>query len=237
MEKFSLSAPHIFIQARMGSARLPGKVLRDAGGKPMLGYLVERLERGVPDMPVAVATSDGTEDDPVAEFCAGLDLPCVRGPLNDVAGRFLKAVDRFGADAFVRISGDSPLLDTQLIEHAVALFDDKDADLATNVLERTFPKGMSVEVVRAEAFRRAYSNMQSPDEFEHVTSHFYRTPTDWRIADFTSGRDLGRVNLSVDTASDFARFENILGRMTSPHWTYGMNAVLELAGIDSRVPA
>jgi len=96
---------------------------------------------------------------------------------------------------------------------------------------------MSVEAVRADAFRRAYAEMNTPDAFEHVTAHFYQDPARWRIADFTNGRDLGAVNLSVDTAEDFARLEAILARMERPHWTYDMDAVLELAGIGTAVPA
>lgn len=221
----------------MSSARLPGKVLRPAQGRPMLAYLLDRLARGLPDATVVVATSTDASDDPITRFCGDAGIPCVRGDLHDVAGRFLTALETTTGDGFVRISGDSPLLDPALIGQALDLFKQTGADLVTNVLERTYPKGMSVEAVRADAFRRAYAEMNTPDAFEHVTAHFYQDPARWRITDFTSGRDLGAVNLSVDTAEDFARLEAILARMERPHWTYDMDAVLELAGIGTAVPA
>ncbi|MEK9707705.1 MAG: hypothetical protein VW618_07805, partial [Alphaproteobacteria bacterium] len=182
-------------------------------------------------------TSVEPSDDPVAQFCGDTNVACVRGDLHDVAGRFLTALEATTGDGFVRISGDSPLLDPALIRQALDLFTETGADLVTNVLERTYPKGMSVEAVRADAFRRAYAEMNTPDEFEHVTAHFYKAPARWNIADFTSGRDLGAVSLSVDTGEDFARFEGILARMEGPHWTYGMDAVLALANADRAVPA
>ena len=221
----------------MSSARLPGKVLRPAQGRPMLAYLLDRLARGLPDAKVVVATSTDASDDPITRFCGDAGIACVRGDLDDVAGRFLTALETTGGEGFVRISGDSPLLDPALIRQALDLLKQTGADLVTNVLERTYPKGMSVEAVRADTFRRAYDAMGTPDELEHVTAHFYQDPTRWRISGFTSGRDLGAVNLSVDTGEDFARFEAILARMERPHWTYGMDAVLELAGIGTAVPA
>ena len=216
----------------MSSARLPGKVLRPVEGRPMLAFLLERLDQGLPDTRVVVATSTDESDDPVAQFCRDENVTCVRGDLQDVAGRFLAALEAAGGKGFVRISGDSPLLDAGLVAQALDLFAETGADLVTNILERTYPKGMSVEVVSAHAFRRAYAAMRTPDEFEHVTAHFYKDPAHWKIADFTSGRDLGAINLSVDTAHDFARFEGIVARMTQPHWSYGLDAVLGLANAD-----
>ncbi|MEP4378231.1 MAG: NTP transferase domain-containing protein [Alphaproteobacteria bacterium] len=225
--------PVVVVQARMSSARLPGKVLRPAHGKPLLGYLLERLARLAPDIRTVVATSGNADDDPVAAFCHTQSVTCVRGPLDDVASRFIKALDETGADAFVRVSGDSPLLDTTLVTEARALYAKTTADLVTNVKHRTYPKGMSVELLDAGAFRRARTLMTSAEDIEHVTPLFYRTAEDWRIAEFTSGRALGDINLSVDTEDDFRAFETLVARMDAPHWSYGLDEILKLrAGVE-----
>src|SRR4051794_2173021 len=109
------------VQARSGSTRLPGKVLREVGGRPLLAYLLERLEHAVLIDGVVVATSDDASDDSVVAFCRTVGADCHRGPVADVAGRILGAVRERDLDAFVRISGDSPLLDQGLVDRAVAL--------------------------------------------------------------------------------------------------------------------
>ena len=237
MGKFQLATTAVIVQARMSSARLPGKVLRPAHGKPMLAYLLERLARLSHDAPVIVATSDEASDDPVAAYCADAGTRCVRGPLDDVAARFLHAIDAAGADGFARISADSPLIDPAIVDRALGLFADTRADLVTNVMPRSFPKGMSVEVIDSDAFRRAQTQMDAPGDREHVTPVFYRRPGDWRIEAFTRDPALGAINLSVDTPEDFSAFERIVARMESPHWTYGLDDILALRARAEPAPA
>jgi spore coat polysaccharide biosynthesis protein SpsF (cytidylyltransferase family) len=215
------------IQARMGSERLPGKVLHRVAGKPLLQYLLERVRRcGCLDG-VVVATSAEEADGPVAAFCREQGVPCQRGPLADVARRFRDVLDRHPWDGFVRLSGDNPLLDPGLIERAVGLFrQGSEVDLVTNVLVRTYPPGQSVEVVRSATFRRAYTLMREPDDFEHVTRFFYKNRDLFRVVDFTSGRDHRGVHLAIDTPGHLNTFAAIVGRMARPHWDYGLDEVL-----------
>src|SRR6266852_6355172 len=110
-----------FVQARMSSRRLPGKVLRPIDGKPVLLYVLERLERCRTLDSVLVATSVDPSDDAVEEICHRRGTPCCRGPLDDVAGRFLAAARERDVDGFVRVSGDSPLLDQRLVDEAVGV--------------------------------------------------------------------------------------------------------------------
>jgi spore coat polysaccharide biosynthesis protein SpsF len=216
------------VQARMSSRRLPGKVLRRVAGKPLLGYLVERLRRCRPLDGVTLATSTSPDDDAVARFCEAEAVPCHRGPLDDVAGRFLGALEQTRADAFVRVNGDSPLLDPRLIDVAVTRFRGGDADVVTNVLRRTYPPGQSVEVVRGYAFRRAYRLMTEPADFEHVTRVFYRLPDRFRLVGFESPTDRSGVRLAVDTPDDLAAFAAIVARMSRPHHEYSLEEILEL---------
>lgn len=227
----------ILVQARMSSRRLPGKVLRPVLGKPLLGYLFDRLRRCRAVSFVALATSTGTEDDPVADFAQSQGVAVFRGPLDDVAARFLGAAERFGLETFVRITGDSPLIDPALVDEAVRLHAVPPAtDLATNVWPRSFPKGMSVEAIRTEAFRRALDRMTDPltGWREHVTQAFYAEPDRYRIRSFTGGGGRADLQLSVDTPEDFARFEAIVSAMDRPPAEYGWAEIVELA---ARLPA
>jgi spore coat polysaccharide biosynthesis protein SpsF len=216
------------VQARMSSRRLPGKVLHRVAGKPLLGYLIERLRRCRTLAGIILATSVNPDDDAVARFCETQGVPCHRGPLDDVAGRFLGVLERTRAEAFVRVNGDSPLLDPRLIDVAVTRFQGRDADLVTNVLRRTYPPGQSVEVVRGYAFRRAYRLMSEAADFEHVTRIFYRLPDRFRLVGFEAPTDHSGVRLAVDTPDDLATFAAIIGRMSRSHDEYGLEEILEL---------
>src|ERR1044071_4155673 len=128
----------IIVQARMTSRRLPGKVLHVVAGKPLMQYLLERIRAHFNSEKIVVATSSDPSDKPVSEFCAGFGVDCYRGPLDNVADRFKEVVDAYSFDNFVRVSGDSPLLDARLIERGLNTFREGDFDLVTNVLPRTF---------------------------------------------------------------------------------------------------
>jgi len=172
------------IQSRFSSARLPGKALRPLAGRPMLARLLDRLKVAKRVDEIMVATSTATDDDSIAQFCADIRVQCFRGPLDDVAERLAQATESVRSRAFVRINGDSPLI-------------------SPAVQTRSFPRGQSAEVIRAEALRRARKMMQA-GEAEHVTPAFYRRASDFRIANLTSGHDWGAIQMSVDTPDDFA---------------------------------
>jgi spore coat polysaccharide biosynthesis protein SpsF len=216
------------VQARMGSRRLPGKTLTEIHGRTLLQYLLDRLERCRTLTQVVIATSDQPIDDPVAEYCSRMSIACHRGDHDDVAGRYLSALDVMPSQAFVRLSGDSPVLDTSIVDRAVELYQAGDWDLVTNIQTRTFPRGQSVEVLRTEAFRRAYARMADPEEREHVTPHFYKQPERYRIHNFVSGRTYPGVHIAVDTPEDLKLFTRIAARMSRPHWEYDLPAVLAL---------
>lgn len=213
------------IQARLSSVRLPGKVLRPLAGRPMLAWLIERLGAARKIHGIAVATSDARDDDAIASFCDKVGVRCFRGPLDDAAERLACAAELLGADGFVRVSGDSPFMDPAIVDSVVARFDDS-IDLATNVLKRTFPKGMSVEVIRLTALRHAQPMMR-PGEAEHVTPVFYRQPQDYRIVGVESGRDWGGVQLAVDTEADFALASRVAAAMERGR-SYGVAELVTL---------
>ena len=158
------------VQARMGSARLPGKTLTDLGGRPALIWLLERLERAQELDDILIATSIDHADDVLADWCERYGVACHRGPEDDVARRVLEAARWRDLDAVARLSGDSPLLDQRLVDRGVALARRSDADLVSNVRPRSFPPGQSVEVVRTTALQLAVTQMLDAEDREHVTS-------------------------------------------------------------------
>jgi spore coat polysaccharide biosynthesis protein SpsF len=188
----------VIVQARLSSARLPGKVLRPLAGRPLLGRLLDRLQLAKRAAEIIVATSVEKDDDQIAHFCAKSGVRCFRGPLADVAERLAGAAESVGAPAFVRVSGDSPFMSPVLVDEVITLYQAHDVDLATNVQVRTFPAGLSVEAIRLGALRRAQKLMLA-GEAEHVTQAFYRRPRDFRIANLASGQEWGGIHLSVDT--------------------------------------
>lgn len=200
----------VIVQARLSSSRLPGKVLRDLGGRPMLAWTLERVRAATQVTKVVVATSTEASDDPLAIFCAAQGVDCYRGSLENVAARYALAARAEAVNAFIRITGDAPLIDPAIIDWAIKLYHAGDWDLVTNVLVRTFPKGQSAEVLRSSTFFQVCAEMSDPVHLEHVTPFYYENLGRFRIAAFTSGSDKGGVQLSVDTPEDFAVAEYLV---------------------------
>jgi spore coat polysaccharide biosynthesis protein SpsF len=200
------------VQSRMSSRRLPGKMMLDVKNRVLLGRVVDRLVEARKISKVVVATSDHESDQAIADFCGRESILCVRGPLDDVVDRFRRVIEQERAHAFVRINGDSPLIDPVLVDRAIGYFEQAECDLVTNVLPRTFPKGQSVEVLLSETFLRTCPALTSAEQREHVTGIYYEDPSAYRIVSFTSGMDLSRMSLSVDTPEDLSKVEAILER-------------------------
>lgn len=206
------------VQARMASERLPGKVLTPLAGRPMLAWLLERLEQAQTLDVVVVATSREADDDPVAEFAHANGVPCHRGSLEDVAGRVIGAAREHDLDVVVRVNGDSPLLDQRLIDRGVELLRGSGAELVSNVRPRTFPPGQSVEVVRTEALERAHARDSTDEDREHVTGPLYNG--EFKVVRFEADPPRTTPAFTVDTPADLARIEKILSGMSRPAFTY-----------------
>lgn len=219
----------VIVQSRMGSERLPGKALVRIAGKPLLQYVLERLERCTMLDAVVVATSTASEDDAIVQFCQGWGAKCCRGPLNDVAGRFLGVLEQNDWEAFVRIAGDSPLLDQRLVDRGVKLFCGGNFDLVTNVWPRSYPCGQSVEVVATKILKQTHERMKKPNDREHVTRFFYQHEREFKISNFKSARNYVGWRLVVDTADDLKKVEALVQRMTKPHWMYTVDELVKLA--------
>jgi len=192
------------LQARMSSSRLPGKVLAPVLGAPMIARQIERLRRCRRIDRLVVATSDQPGDDPVAETCRTLGVDVHRGALDDVLDRFHGALRAFGpAEAVVRMTADCPLADPALIDRVIATFLDGGYDYVSNTpAVRTFPHGLDVEVMRAEALETAWREGHDPYEREHVTPFIYRRPERFRLGFVSDAPNLAHLRWTVDLPED-----------------------------------
>lgn len=194
------------IQARMTSERLPGKVLHQLGGRPVLAWVVRAAqESGVFDH-VVVATSTDSTDDVVADVAAPMGVQVVRGSLGDVLSRFAIALDTLNPDVVVRLTADCPLLDPAIIRLAVSAFDPDELDYLSTTLVRTLPRGLDVEVCSAEALRRAVDHATGVDRV-HVTSYLYRQPGRFRVAGLTFEPRGDHYRATLDTVEDARMLE------------------------------
>jgi spore coat polysaccharide biosynthesis protein SpsF len=202
--------PLLVVQARMGSTRLPGKVLEPLAGRPMLAFMLERL--GAADAgPLVLATSDDARDDRVAALGQAYGVAVVRGSEADVLSRFVLALEAFPSECVVRLTADSPLADPEVIADALELHAKRGVAYTSNSLLRTFPDGLDVEVVDASALREADACATQSDEREHVTPYLQRHPDRFPIAQLDSGSDLGHLRWTVDEHHDLERLRGLVG--------------------------
>jgi len=192
------------VQARMGSTRLPGKVLLPLLGEPMLTQVMRRTARARRVDRVVLATTDDPSDDPLVELAAGEGWPVVRGSVHDLLDRYVLAARHQDADVVVRITSDCPLIDPELIDLTVGAFLGGVCDYASNSLEpRTFPRGLDVEVIDRGALERAWREDTSPVWREHATPYIYRHPETFRLCSVSSDVDHSDQRWVVDTAADY----------------------------------
>lgn len=219
------------IQARAGSTRLPGKVLQPIAGKPMLRFMLDRLADLHVDR-LVVATSDLDRDDAVAEIATAAGVAVVRGSESDVLSRFASALDSYPADHVVRLTADCPLMDPRLVEQVIATHLERDASYTSNVLPRTFPKGLDIEVVASRALRVAAEEASAPDEREHVTPFVYRRPERFALANHMGSTPLGNERWTVDTPEDLDFVRRVAERLDDANasWT----EILHLIGCHAR---
>jgi len=200
------------VQARTGSTRLPGKVLQDLGGRPLLRFMLDRLaDLHVDELVVATSTLD--RDDAVVDIASDAGRQVVRGSETDVLDRFASALATHPADHVIRLTADCPLADPVLVEAVLARHLDRGADYTSNVFPRTFPRGLDCEVMTAGALRSAHAEATDPAEREHVTPFFYRRPERFALANMRNDAPLGREGWTVDTADDLEFVRGLVARM------------------------
>jgi spore coat polysaccharide biosynthesis protein SpsF len=212
------------IQARMNSSRLPGKVLTDIAGKPLIQRVVDRARAAKVFDEVVVATSQEASDDSLVLYCEENDIPVFRGNLNDVLDRYVQAATKHNADIVVRLTGDCPLLDSNVLHKLMTMYETGDFDYVSNVVERTYPDGLDAEVMSIETLKRAHQEATLPSEREHVTPYIHKHPEQFRLGHLTMDRDLTQHRWTVDEPRDLELVRAIVSHFGDK--TFGMEDVL-----------
>lgn len=191
------------VQARMGSSRFAGKVLKPLAGVPLLWHTFIRL-RQVPEIDeVIMATSTTEKDNPLAAFAQREKIAIFRGSEQDVLERYHLAAREYGLDVIIRITGDCPFIDPDVTGRTLRLFMDTGSDYASNTLRRTFPRGTDTEVFSAEALEKAHARALKKEEREHVTLYMYSHPEMFVCRGLENETDLSHIRHCVDYERDY----------------------------------
>jgi spore coat polysaccharide biosynthesis protein SpsF len=216
------------IIARMDSQRLPGKALRKVGPKPLIGWVIARARRSTRLSKLVVATTSRKVDDPLVEYATGEGVDVYRGDCEDVARRVLDCAEKYHADYFVRMNGDSPFLDPVLIDQGLDLCING-IQFVTNLIDRTFPYGVAVEIVKTDYYKKLYLRMGSNEDREHVTKAIYADLNRINFRKISSPcPDLARARLVVDTEEDEFIVKCLVARLGAVMERVGFERVAQL---------
>ncbi len=217
------------IQARFSSTRLPGKVLREINGRPMLSYMMERVDAAKNIDKVALATSIDSSDDPIEELCRKDNVLYYRGSLDDVLDRYYQTALRLKADTIVRLTGDCPLIDPKMIDDMVDVYKNSNYDYVANTLppKWTVPEGMDIEVFSFKNLKRAWSEAKKPSDREHVTFYFWNNPELFSVSRYNLKTDLSAYRLTVDYPEDFEVIEAIFTALYPKKRIFTMEDIIE----------
>jgi spore coat polysaccharide biosynthesis protein SpsF len=221
--------PHVLaiVQARMGSTRLPGKVLMKAGSETVLARVVRRLARAKRINQIVVATTLADGDLAIVDEAAPLAINCFRGSEHDVLERYSGAAAAYSADVIVRVTSDCPLIDPALVDEVIHLLATARADFACNVLPRRYPRGLDTEAFTREALEQACETADQSYQREHVTPIFYERRDLFRFAETHCDHDYSQLRWTVDTAEDLEFIRAIYQRFDDRD-VFGWKEVLAL---------
>ena len=216
------------VQARMESARLPGKVLKDILGKPMLWHLVTRVQKAKYIDDVVIATTVNKEDDSLEEFAVDNNLGIYRGSENDIVDRFFNAGKKYNADIVVRVWGDCPLIDPNLIDKVLLKFINGSYDYADNSHPATYPFGMNFEVYSFKSLERIWNEVD--DEFyrEYPFEYINANRDSFKTMFDKNEVDLSNINLTVDYIEDFELVTEIFKNLRGDKEPFHLGEILKL---------
>lgn len=202
------------IQARMGSTRLPGKVLKTVReNTPSLLHTIEQLRFSKNIDKIVVATTDLPEDDIIEELVKTQKIECFRGNAENVLDRYYQCAKLFGFNGIVRITADCPLIDPFITDKVIQVFKDNELDYVPNVFPRTFPDGLETEVVAFSALEIAWKNAELPSEKEHVTPYFKNNKDSFKIRNVENNTDLSYLRWTLDYEEDLELIRVIIKKI------------------------
>lgn len=221
----------VVIQARKGSTRLPSKVLLDLAGRPVLAHVIERMRRSRLTSDFIVATTINRDDLAIVGLCAAMGVRVYCGHEQDPLERYYQAARLFGADHVVRIKGDCPAIDPQILDEAIRLHLATAADYTTNTVERSYPVGQDVEILTRETLERVWRSAELMSEREHITLHIHKHADAFRISHLKQAADLSAKRWTIDYPEDYEMLRQVFAGLYPADPVFGMQAVLDyLAG-------
>jgi len=221
------------IQARMGSTRLPGKVMKDLAGHPVLWHVIDRIKRVKEIDQIVVATTILPTDDTIEDFCRSGELQFFRGSSEDVLSRYYLAATEYQADTIIRITSDCPVIDPIVVSRMVNAFlskrtSSKLPSYLSNTLKRSFPRGLDAEIFAAAALSIANRDAADPFEREHVTPYIYLHPELFSIEQYTSSVDHSQYRLTLDTVEDYRLLSQIYSSLYHEGEIFHLQEILDL---------
>lgn len=226
-KKMSRATAIVVVQARSSSNRFPNKVLQPILDKPMLVHQLDRIRKCKQINKLIVATSDHTSDDRLADICRSFGHTVKRGSLTNVVQRFQKALEDEKFDNLVRLTGDCPLADPDLIDQVITEHIKQDADYTTNALNPSFPDGLDVEVLRKWTFEYVFENAHTPSQLEHVTPYIYENQDIFKIHHVVSEIDLSAYRWTVDEYVDLDLVRQIYENLYPSNPDFSMGDILD----------
>lgn len=209
------------IQARMGSNRLPGKVLKDVCGHPLLYFCVERLKISKFIDDIVIATTNQIEDDAVEEWCHGSRIKCYRGDSDNVLDRYYQAMINFGGDIIVRATADNPFVDPLLADFLITnLLMFKKDYVTVSYGEQSWPRGIGVEVMTANVLERVWQEAEQKVHLEHVTLYIKEKKNLFDTKEVYADNDYSDISVTVDYPKDYEVAKVIMDSLLSKHGIY-----------------
>ena len=215
------------IQARIGSTRLPAKILMDLEGKPVLQHIIERVKASKVD-DIIVATTTNAEDDVVENFCKENSILIFRGDEQNVLMRFYECAKVHYADVIVRVTADDPFKDPNVINEVIDILTDRKYDYVSNTINPTFPEGIDIEVFTMKTLVKAYREAALHSEKEHVTPYIWKNIDIFNCYNLEYAENLSHLRWTLDTPNDFRFVQEIYKRLYSPGKLFYMNDILEV---------
>lgn len=201
------------IQARLGSTRLPGKVLKKLSGKSVLEHVIYRVSKSNLIDQIIVATTTNEEDDKIVDECLKIGVNYYRGDENNVLSRYYETAFDKGYETIIRITSDCPLIDPKIIDNMIRYFNNENEkyqlDYLSNSLKETFPRGFDVEIFTFNSLKEAYENATLEYEKEHVTPYIYLNQDKFTIKNYYNSNKYQNYRLTLDTYEDYLVIKNI----------------------------
>ncbi|EMN46749.1 glycosyltransferase family protein [Leptospira weilii] len=212
----------ILIQARMGSTRLPGKIALPFGDTTILGFMLERLKFSKFQENVVVLTTQENIDDKTEEIAKKNGVSVFRGSTNDLIQRYLKAAKRHNIDIIVRLTGDCPLIDSKIIDSMVNffLYNEGRVEFFTNCFQRTFARGMDVEIFTLSLLEKLDSICRLPYEREHIVPYVEENTEKFKFFEYPNERDDSKYRLTIDTIEDYETLKSCITYFSSKEFSY-----------------